>query len=370
MYAVNTLHVAHDLAFTLDEMRRALEPGGQLIVSECVRPRAADTLYPEFVFNLLETFRSPHLHPAYRPNGGFLTPEQWTDALEAAGFRDVRLLPDITRIRDEFSGILRRGHRRDPSDWRRMTLMPTPTPPHPVLDRYYRHEGRSGLVRHRALRRRGPGTTTGSVTLLAFGSGPFYRRQALRARRAASRHEAARRRHRYRPGGASGRAYPRRSAPASSGSTRAPACCGRRGGRTRVRSCRGGPSTMPLRGRALRHAEHGLRAAPRRPTLEIAFTEYRRVLKPGGRLLMLEVSRPPSAVTRWAIRVYFQRVLPLIIRIGTRSPRRARCSWQYYWDTIDECVPPADDPGGAASSRLRRRPAPSCWPAASASTWP
>ena len=105
VYAVNTLHVATDLAFTLGEVYRALEPGGQLIVSECVRPSPGDTLYPEFVFNLLETFRSPRLHPEYRPNGGFLTPEQWTAALEIAGFGDVRVLPDITRIRKYFPGF-------------------------------------------------------------------------------------------------------------------------------------------------------------------------------------------------------------------------------------------------------------------------
>jgi SAM-dependent methyltransferase len=105
VYAVNTLHVAHDLAFTLGQVREALEPGGQLIVSECVRPRTPDTLSPELVFNLLETFRSPRLHSGFRPNGGFLTPEQWTAALEAAGFRDVRMLPDIMRIRDEFPGF-------------------------------------------------------------------------------------------------------------------------------------------------------------------------------------------------------------------------------------------------------------------------
>jgi demethylmenaquinone methyltransferase/2-methoxy-6-polyprenyl-1,4-benzoquinol methylase len=75
-------------------------------------------------------------------------------------------------------------------------------------------------------------------------------------------------------------------------------------------------------------------------TLETAFAEYRRVLKPGGRLLILEVSRPRHAVTRWAIRVYFQQVLPLIIRIGTASPD-AQLLMKYYWDTIDECVPPA-----------------------------
>jgi demethylmenaquinone methyltransferase/2-methoxy-6-polyprenyl-1,4-benzoquinol methylase len=75
-------------------------------------------------------------------------------------------------------------------------------------------------------------------------------------------------------------------------------------------------------------------------TLEGAFAEYRRVLKPGGRVLLLEVSRPRSAVIRWMIRVYFQRILPMVIRLGTRSPD-ARLLMTYYWDTIDECVPPA-----------------------------
>jgi len=102
VYAVNTLHVAHDLEFTLAEVRRALEPGGQLIVSECVRPFPGQTLYPEFVFNLMATFRAPRLHPEYRPNGGFLTISQWTSALEAAGFVDVRVLPDIASIRHVF----------------------------------------------------------------------------------------------------------------------------------------------------------------------------------------------------------------------------------------------------------------------------
>ena len=102
VYAVNTLHVAHDLAFTLGEIRRTLRPGGQLIVSECIRPAPGQTLYPEFVFNLLETFRAPRLHPRYRPTGGFLTPEQWTDAVDAAGFVKIRLFPDLAAIRKVF----------------------------------------------------------------------------------------------------------------------------------------------------------------------------------------------------------------------------------------------------------------------------
>jgi SAM-dependent methyltransferase len=101
VYAVNALHVAHDLGFTLGEVRCALEPGGQLIASECVRPHSGQTIYAEFVFNLMETFRAPRLHPVYRPAGGFLTAEEWHGAIEAAGFADVRFLPDILRIRED-----------------------------------------------------------------------------------------------------------------------------------------------------------------------------------------------------------------------------------------------------------------------------
>lgn len=101
VYAVNTLHVAHDLPATLREIDRCLRPGGQLILSECVRPRPEQPLYTEFVFNLLETFLAPKLEPG-RPNGGFLTPEQWVVLLENAGFTQVRFLPEVRTIRDVY----------------------------------------------------------------------------------------------------------------------------------------------------------------------------------------------------------------------------------------------------------------------------
>lgn len=101
IYAVNTLHVAHDLAFTLGEVLTSLQPGGRLIIAECVRPRPLQPIESEFVFNLTETFRSPRLHQLYRPNGGFLTPGQWQAAMEAVGFAEVRFLPDIMRVQDQ-----------------------------------------------------------------------------------------------------------------------------------------------------------------------------------------------------------------------------------------------------------------------------
>jgi SAM-dependent methyltransferase len=100
VYGVNTLHVARDLEFTLAEVRRALAPGAALVLSECVRPFPGRPVYIEFLFNLLEAFRAPRLVEPWRPSGGFLTPEHWTAALGACGFRDVTVYPDIARIRE------------------------------------------------------------------------------------------------------------------------------------------------------------------------------------------------------------------------------------------------------------------------------
>ena len=73
--------------------------------------------------------------------------------------------------------------------------------------------------------------------------------------------------------------------------------------------------------------------------LEIAFAEYLRVLKPGGRVLLLEVTRPRSAAVRMLVRVYLRRVIPLIMRVTTRSAQPGLLM-KYYWDTIAQCVPP------------------------------
>jgi hypothetical protein len=64
-----------------------------------VRPFAGRPIYVELAFNLLGAFRDAVLVPGWRPNGGFLTPEQWRAALEANGFADVAVFPDIAAIR-------------------------------------------------------------------------------------------------------------------------------------------------------------------------------------------------------------------------------------------------------------------------------
>ena len=102
IYGVNVLHVAKDLGKTLAELRASLRERGLLVITECVRPFANAPLHLELVFNLLASFREARLVPPWRPNGGFLTPEQWTAALEANGFQDVQVYPDIAAIRDAY----------------------------------------------------------------------------------------------------------------------------------------------------------------------------------------------------------------------------------------------------------------------------
>jgi demethylmenaquinone methyltransferase/2-methoxy-6-polyprenyl-1,4-benzoquinol methylase len=83
-----------------------------------------------------------------------------------------------------------------------------------------------------------------------------------------------------------------------------------------------------LMGYALRHVGD----------LDETFREYLRVLKPGGRLLLMEITRPASAVGLALMRTYFGSVVPLVARFGTGSRDTARLM-RFYWDTIANSVP-------------------------------
>lgn len=82
-------------------------------------------------------------------------------------------------------------------------------------------------------------------------------------------------------------------------------------------------------GYALRHVDD----------LGPAFAEFRRVLRPGGRVCILEITSPDSRIGRWLMSAYMRVISGVFCRVGGTSERTSEL-WRYYWDTIDRCVRP------------------------------
>lgn len=70
-----------------------------------------------------------------------------------------------------------------------------------------------------------------------------------------------------------------------------------------------------------------------------AFAEFFRVLRPGGRLVVLEISKPAGAVGTAVLKTYMRVVVPVIASVVARQRATAEL-WRYYWDTIEACIAP------------------------------
>lgn len=90
-----------------------------------------------------------------------------------------------------------------------------------------------------------------------------------------------------------------------------------------------GSFDMVTMGYALRHVSD----------LGTLFAEYARVLAPGGRVMVLELTEPRNAVARTLNRFFLQTVVPGIAHFST-GKKEARVMMDYFWDTIHHCVPP------------------------------
>jgi demethylmenaquinone methyltransferase / 2-methoxy-6-polyprenyl-1,4-benzoquinol methylase len=211
----------------------------------------------------------------------------------------------------------------------------TAVPPHPVLDQYYsRPDERQGFVADlfdgcaRYYNRVG--------TMLDLGSGRWYRRDALRRaglRKGMRLLDVAAGTGLMTRGGVDivGKSNVVGVDPSQGmlGEAKKAVTAPLVRGRAEALPFRGDRFDMLSMGFALRHV----------PDLGIAFREYFRVLKPGGRIILLETPRPETRFGRWFVKTHFQRVLPWMARIIFRN-EPAQLLMKFYWDTIDQCVPP------------------------------
>jgi demethylmenaquinone methyltransferase/2-methoxy-6-polyprenyl-1,4-benzoquinol methylase len=218
--------------------------------------------------------------------------------------------------------------------------------PHPILTGYYAAQSAGKRRFVRRVFDHGAGDYDRIENLMAFGTGRWYRRQALL-------------RAGLKPGMrvldvATGTGLVAREQVRIVGDPKlvigldpSPAMLCRAVGALGIGSILGTGERLPLAdasfdfvsmGYALRHLSD----------LREAFREFARVLRPNGRLCILEISCPRGALPRTLLRAYLRYVVPSYARFGSRGNGAgvvdgaddSRLLWQYHWDTIERCITP------------------------------
>jgi demethylmenaquinone methyltransferase/2-methoxy-6-polyprenyl-1,4-benzoquinol methylase len=75
--------------------------------------------------------------------------------------------------------------------------------------------------------------------------------------------------------------------------------------------------------------------------MSAAFREFMRVLKPGGRICLMEITRPEGRVPRAVLKAYMRGIVPFMAGILGENPDSPKLM-RYYWDTIDACAAPKE----------------------------
>ena len=229
--------------------------------------------------------------------------------------------------------------------------MPDVTPsaivaPHPTLPRYYENDGaRAGFVRR--IFDAGAADYDRIERMMALGSGSWYRRMALRRAGLAAGMRVL--------DVAIGTGLVAREEVGLVGDPSrvlgVDPSAGMLAEAVRTLSVRvvmGRAERLPLEGGQFDFLSMGY-ALRHIADLSEAFAEFHRVVRPGGTVCILEITRPRSRVAGMLLRQYMRRVVPMLARLtGRRS--ESPVLWEYFWDTIAACVPPERVTGALAEA--------------------
>lgn len=211
-------------------------------------------------------------------------------------------------------------------------------PPHPPLNDYYDREADRGAWVRRLFDRTA-GDYDRVERAMAFGSGSWYRRRALLR---AGLEPGARVLDVGVGTGLTAREAAFLVGPLGevTGVDPSPGMMDRANVPPGVRLLLGSADALPLppdamdfitMGYALRHVAD----------LSTAFGEFIRVLAPGGRICILEITAPRRRAPRALLKAYMRGLVPLMARCVSRH-RDVPKLMRYYWDTIEACASPSD----------------------------
>ena len=209
-------------------------------------------------------------------------------------------------------------------------------PPHPTLAQYYGHDAdRPQFVRRLFdLAARDYDTIEGGM---AMGSGRRYRREALRRAGLAAGMRVL--------DVAIGTGLVAREASRLTGDPRSVIGLDPSTGmltearrQLGVTGLLGVGEQLPIRAASIDFVSMGY-ALRHLADLGVAFREFFRVLRPGGIVCVLELTKPASRVGFAALRFYMRRIVPILTRLRTGNVE-AEMLMRYFWDTVECCVPP------------------------------
>ena len=209
-----------------------------------------------------------------------------------------------------------------------------PVRPHPPLTKYYGvPEQREEYVRD-IFDETAPWYDW-AIRLLSFGSGDWYRREAVKRAGLTPEMKLL--------DLASGTGVVARAAAQVTKNPGAileidPSLGMLRSARSASRKVEGKAESIPVRSGSFDRITIGF-ALRHFADLGVVFAECHRVLRPGGKLLILEITAPESRAGRAFLGAYMGHLAPRIIRLRTGSDRTAEL-FRYYWETTRDCVRP------------------------------